>query len=126
MLLGWLAFNSDGELFQKGPGAYGVTYHRGSTVVLRIGHIFLVVSERPVYQWDPEFYRSLGLEPSDAQIVVVKSPSAFRAAYGPIAADIIVVDAPGVCSSNLQSLAFRRVSHPLYPLDDFDEWRKAR
>lgn len=126
LVTGEIKLISDGEFVEKGPGAHGVTYHRGNTAVIRIGHIFLVVSERPVYQWDPEFYRSLGLEPSDAQIVVVKSPSAFRAAYAPIAADIIVVDAPGVCSSNLQSLAFRRVGHPLYPLDDFDEWRKAR
>jgi len=31
--------------------------------------IALVVMERAVIQWDPELYRSLGLEPSDARIV---------------------------------------------------------
>jgi microcystin degradation protein MlrC len=112
---------SDGDFVQKGPGLQGVTFGRGRTGVLSIGHIQLVVMERPVIQWDPELYRSLGLEPRDAQLVVVKSPAAFRAAYEPLAAEILIVDAPGVCSPNLRSLPFKRVRRPLYPLDDFDE-----
>jgi microcystin degradation protein MlrC len=123
VVTGRIKLISDGEFVQKGPGARGLVYHRGKTVILKIDHIFLVVAERPVIQWDPEFYRSVGLEPADAQIVVVKSPSAFRAAYEPIAADIVVVDAPGVCSPNLRSLPFKKVRRPLYPLDDLDEWR---
>ena len=88
--------------------------------MLSIGHIQLVIMERAVFQWDPELYRSLGLEPCDAQLVVVKSPAAFRAAYEPLAAEILIVDAPGVCSPNLRSLPFKRVKRPLYPLDDFE------
>lgn len=114
---------SDGDFIQKGPGFQGVTYHRGPTGVLRIGHIYLVIMERPVMQWDPELYRSVRLEPRDAQIVVVKSPAAFRAAYEPFAAAILILDAPGVCSPNLRSLPFKRVRRPLYPLDDLGAWR---
>jgi len=73
--------------------------------------------ERPCRQWDPELYRSVGLEPQDAQIVVVKSPAAFRAAYAPFAAAILIVDATGVASPNLRALPFRHVRRPLYPLD---------
>ena len=91
--------------------------------MLDIGWIALVVMERPVIQWDPELYRSLGLELEDAQIVVVKSPATFRAAYGPIAAEIMVVDAPGVCSPNLRALPYQKVCRPLYPLDDPHDWR---
>jgi len=91
--------------------------------VLEIGQIMLVVMERPVIQWDPELYRSVGLEPRDAQIVVVKSPAAFRAAYEPLAAEVVVIDAPGVCSPNLRSLPFRRARRPIYPLDEIRTWR---
>jgi microcystin degradation protein MlrC len=114
---------SDGEFTHKGPGFHGVVFHRGRTAVLQTGSVFIVVMERPVFQWDAEFYRSLGLEPVDAQIVVVKSPTAFRASYGPFAAEIMILDAAGVCSPNLRSLPFRHVRRPLYPLDDFDDWR---
>lgn len=120
---GYVKLISDGAFVQKGPGFQGVTLHRGWTGVLRIGHIYLVVMERPVIQWDPELYRSVGLEPRDAQIVVVKSPAAFRAAYEPFAAEILILDAPGVCSPNLRSFPFRHVRRPLYPLDEFEDWR---
>jgi len=35
----------------------------------------------------------------------------------------MILDAPGVCSPNLRALPYRRVRRPLYPLDDFDDWR---
>jgi microcystin degradation protein MlrC len=109
---------SDGAFVNKGAGFQGVTFYRGLTGVLQLGAIALIVMERPVIQWDPELYRSLGLEPRDSQIVVVKSPAAFRAAYGPLAAEIRVLDAPGVCSPNLRGLPWRRCRRPIYPLDE--------
>lgn len=117
---------SDGEFTHKGQGFQGVTFYRGRTVVLRSGEVSIVVMERPVFQWDAELYRSLGLEPRDAQIVVVKSPTAFRASYGPLAAEILIVEAAGVCSPNLKRFPFKHVRRPLYPLDEIGDWRAAR
>ena len=114
---------SDGDFTHTGPGFHGVTFRRGRTVVLQSGLVSIVVMERSVFQWDTAFYRSLGLEPAAAQIVVVKSPSGFRAAYAPFAAEIHILDAAGVCSPNLRALPYRRVRRPLYPLDDVDDWR---
>ena len=88
-----------------------------------VGGIHLVIMEKPVLQWDPQLYRSLGLEPSEARIVVVKSPAAFRAAYEPIAAEIIMVDTPGAASANLRSMPWERIRRPIYPLDDIKDWR---
>jgi microcystin degradation protein MlrC len=116
---------ADGDFVNKGPGNRGALIHRGLTAVLQIGRIFLVVMERPVIQWDPELYRSVGLEPADAQIVVVKSPAAFRAAYGPLAAEILLLDAAGICSPDLRSFPFEHARRPLYPLDDIRDWRAA-
>jgi microcystin degradation protein MlrC len=117
---------SDGEFTNKGQGFHGVTFYRGRTIVLQSGAIFIVVMERPVFQWDAELYRSLGLEPRDAQIVVVKSPAGFRDSYGPFAAEILILETAGVCSPMLRSYPFRRVRRPLYPLDDFEDWRVAQ
>lgn len=114
---------SDGDFTHKGPGFYGMTFRRGSTVVLQSGPISLVVSERPALQWDAEFYRSLGLEPTDAKIVVVKSPGGFRAVYEPMSAEIVEVDVPGISSSDLTGLPWKRISRPIYPLDEMVVWK---
>jgi microcystin degradation protein MlrC len=115
---------SDGNFVNKGLGFQGVVFRRGRTVVFDIGQIALVVMERAVIQWDPELYRSLGLEPTDARIVIVKSPAAFRAAYEPLAAEVAVLDAPGVCSPNLRALPFVRARRPIFPLDAITTWRE--
>ena len=85
--------------------------------------IHILVSERPLITVDPGLYRAVGLEPKDAQIVVVKSPNLFRAAYEPIAHEIIVVDAPGLASPHIRSLPFRRLQRPCYPFDE--DWEGA-
>lgn len=120
---GRVAHLSGGDFMNKGLGFQGVVFRRGRTAVFEIGQIALVVMERPVIQWDPELYRSVGLEPRDAQIVIVKSPAAFRAAYEPLAAEVAVLDAPGVCSPNLAALPFVRARRPLFPFDAPSSWR---
>jgi microcystin degradation protein MlrC len=116
----------DGDYVIKSPGMQGMVAHRGLTGVLEIGPISLVVMERPIIQWDPELYHSVGLNARDAQLVQVKSPAAFRAAYTSFAAQIVLVDTPGVCSPDLRAFNFSRAARPLYPLDDLPDWRIQR
>jgi microcystin degradation protein MlrC len=40
-----------------------------------------------------------------------------RAAFEPIAREIVEVDAPGLSSSNLSRFAFTRIRRPIFPLD---------
>lgn len=121
---GQVARLSDGDFTNQGAGFRGVVFRRGLTAVLQIGQIALVVMERAVIQWDPQLYRSVGLEPRDAQIVIVKSPAAFRAEYEPLAAEVAVLDAPGVCSPNLPALPWKYARRPIFPLDEVGSWRE--
>jgi len=59
---------------------------------------------------------SLGLEPERARILVVKAAIAFRAAYEPIAHQIIEVDTPGVTAVNPLRFEYQHVRKPLWPL----------
>jgi microcystin degradation protein MlrC len=113
---------SDGTFTFKGPGMRGVPHHMGRTVVLVKGGIYLAVMERGVSQWDPQMYRSLGLEPADARLVQVKSPMAFRAAYEGLYDEVIVVAAPGAANPDLRSLTWERVPRPIYPMDPDVTW----
>ncbi len=113
---------SDGVFRFKGPGMRGVSHSMGRTVVLVQRGIHLVVMELPVSQWDPQLYRSLGLEPTDARIVQVKSPAAFRAAYGPMADEIMIIESQGPASPNLVALPWKHLRRPIYPLDQDITW----
>ena len=117
MYQGYVKTISDGIFRFKGPAMRGVTFHMGRTVVLIRDGIHLVVMERPVSQWDPQLYRSLGEEPSEARMVQVKSPAAFRAAYEGIADEIMVIDSPGIASPKLTSMPWRHSGRSIYPLD---------
>jgi microcystin degradation protein MlrC len=106
-----------------GPVYTGVEVQMGPVAVLRVRDIHILVSEQALWTIDPALYRAVGLEPADAQIVVVKSPTTFRAPYGPIAHDMIVVDAPGLSTPNLRALPYRRLPRPFYPFDE--DWPGA-
>jgi microcystin degradation protein MlrC len=109
---------SDGQFIQEGPAGKGARVDMQGVAVLQLGNIHLVVGRAPDGGHDPQVYRSVGLEPRDAKLVVVKSPADFRASYGPFAREIIFPDTPGPASSNLKRLDFTRAPRPLFPLDD--------
>jgi microcystin degradation protein MlrC len=106
---------SDGRFQMKLPP---IPADRGLTAVLQVGDIFIVLSRKPVYTWDEECYRSVGLFPREAKVVQVKSPGGFRPSYEPFAKAIIELDTLGPTDSDVTRLPYRRVTRPLFPLDD--------
>lgn len=107
----------DGRFVHKGPMARGLPGRLGTTAVLDVNDIKVILIS---YRWqtlDPEMIRFVGLDPLDHKILVVKSTIHYRAAFEPIAHEIIEVDAPGLSSSNLGRFDFRRIRRPIFPLD---------
>jgi microcystin degradation protein MlrC len=62
-------------------------------------------------------HHSLGVFPERYQVVVAKGVNAPRAAYAPIAAEIVLVDTPGVTAADLSQLPYRNRRRPLYPFE---------
>ena len=60
---------------------------------------------------------SCGVYPQRQRILVVKGAIAPRAAYEPIAAQIIEVDTPGVTAVNPKRFTYRQVRRPLFGLE---------
>jgi len=110
---------TDGRFVVQGPMTKGLEANMKRTVVLEVNDIYIVLSEAPGPGHDPSLYRSVGLEPREAKIVVVKSPMGFRAAYEPFAKEILIVDGPGAASPDIQSLfpLYKRIPRPIFPLD---------
>jgi microcystin degradation protein MlrC len=60
---------------------------------------------------------SLGIDPRQARAIVVKAAVAYKAAYAPIAGEIIEVDTPGLTAINPARFTYTRITRPMYPLD---------
>lgn len=108
---------SDGRYVMGDAGAQGLDMDMGPTAVLGIGAIRVVVRSRPSMEWDRGLYLSQGLDPGQAALVFVKSPSHFRVSFGPLAARILLADTPGPTRADVRGLPYRRVTRPVWPLD---------
>ena len=100
-----------------GPMRDGVLEDQGRTAVVDTGGVLVVLTERRMPMWNLEQLRSLGIEPTRLRIVVVKAAIAYRAAYAPIAANIIEVDTPGLTAADVRRFPYQRLARPIFPLD---------
>ncbi|MGH7349801.1 MAG: M81 family metallopeptidase [Candidatus Rokuibacteriota bacterium] len=108
---------SDGHFIHRGPMMNGLPGRLGPTAVLDVSDVKVILI---TYRWqtlDPEMIRFVGIDPLKEKILVVKSSIHYRAAFEPIAREIIEVDAPGLSSSTLARFPYRRVRRPIFPLD---------
>jgi microcystin degradation protein MlrC len=63
---------------------------------------------------------SMGIRPEEYRVVVAKGVSSPRPAYQPIAAEIILVNSPGVTTADLSTFTYKRRRVPLYPFEEVD------
>lgn len=106
-------------------GHLGGAANMGRTVLLEVGQLWLVLSERIGPGHDPAVYAHVGLAPRAAQIIVAKCTAGFWSGYGSFMNGHIFVDCPGTMASDLSRLSWRHVPRPLYPLDPELDWRPA-
>ena len=86
--------------------------------MLRVGGLDIVLGGIRHQVTDCQVFRHLGIEPGEKAVLAVKSAHHFRAAYQPIASEVIVVDdGGGLTSRNYKTLPYCRVRRPVWPLD---------
>jgi microcystin degradation protein MlrC len=108
---------SDGKYMPTGPMSGGVAHNMGNTAVLNVKGIDVILTELGSGLTDLELYRSLGLEPTDYKIMLVKSCVHYRAAHEPIAKKIIELDLPGGHGTRLAAFPWKKLKRPVFPLD---------
>jgi microcystin degradation protein MlrC len=113
---------SDGRWVHEGPEWAGVPVDMGTTAVVQVDGVTLVLTEKPTAPGDLQQLKSLGIEPAAQQIIVVKAAVRWRGGYGPIAKRAIHVDTPGLGSADLMRFPFRHVRRPIWPLDPETAW----
>lgn len=116
----------DGEFVHEGPENAGVPACMGSTAVVRVEGINLVLTSRKTAPGDLQQLKSVGIDPARQKIIVVKAAVRWRGGYAPITKHSIDADTPGLGSVDLTRFPFCRLRRPIYPLDEVVEPQYVR
>jgi len=66
---------------------------------------------------DLQQFKSFGIDPESKFVVALKSMQHFRAAFEPMAGQVIVCDSGALCTLQYERLPYRNVRRPIFPLD---------
>ncbi|WP_053206591.1 M81 family metallopeptidase [Jiangella muralis] len=77
----------------------------------------LALHSRPEGTWSRLQFSTLGIEPADVPIIIAKGVHAPRAAFEPIASQLIWADTPGSTSADLTAFDFHHRRRPMYPFE---------
>ena len=97
-------FTLTGPMGRGNPADLGPT----ALIDIRPGVRVMIVS-RKMQAYDQAILRHVGIEPSEVPILALKSSVHFRADFGPLAARIIVTEAPGPVVADPATLTFHHL-----------------
>ncbi|NPV09762.1 MAG: M81 family metallopeptidase [Anaerolineae bacterium] len=112
---------SDGRWYREGIRREENEEEMGRLVVLSVGGIDVILSERRVSITDPEQMRAVGVEPLAYKMVVLKR-GYLEPLFQAISPRSILMLSPGPTNCNVTRLDYERVRRPMYPLDLDAEW----
>jgi microcystin degradation protein MlrC len=95
------------RFFDTGPGALLATED---------GHDLLLTT-LPQGNVSLQQLRAVGLDPTTQRIIVAKGVNSPRAAFEPIAAEMLYVGTPGVTSADLSTFTYHHRRRPMFPFE---------
>ncbi len=116
-LKGELVSISDGNYVGDGPILGGLSRSHGPSAVIRIDGIEILIVTIPKQMLDMQQFKAFGIEPESKRVIALKSMQHFRAAFEPIAGQVIVCDSGALCTLQYERLPYRNVRRPIFPLD---------
>lgn len=114
---GTLRWRGDGEFEGSGPILGGQQRSMGTTAVLRVDGIDILIISASQQLLDLRQFETFGIDPYKCNVIALKSMQHFRAAFAPIAGRIIVCDSGALCTLDYARLPYQSVPRPIYPLD---------
>ena len=90
----------------------------GPSAVLRVGGVDILVATNLLQVIDLQTFIANGIDPRTKDTVALKSMQHFRAAFEPIAAQVIVADSGALASPDHTGLPYTKVPRPIWPLDE--------
>ncbi|CAN7300930.1 M81 family metallopeptidase [Rhizobium sp. LjRoot30] len=117
MLTGTIEHLADGVYTGDGPILGGITHTFGPTAVFKTGGIDILVVSIPGQMLDLQQLRTFDIEPTALKFLVLKSMQHFRAAFEPLAGEVIVCDSGALATPRAELRPYVRVARPIWPLD---------
>jgi microcystin degradation protein MlrC len=108
---------TDGNFVVTTAMGRGTIESMGKTAVLDTGNVQIVVCSRNSEPFDLGCFRSVGIEPTQKKVLILKSRIHYRAGFRAIARDELPCDGVGVTSSDNSLFKFEKVRRPIFPLD---------
>jgi microcystin degradation protein MlrC len=116
-LTGEVVCLTNGRFIAYGPMGGGIERDYGPSMVFRVGGIDIILITNNGQAVDLAQFTSLGIDPTRYRTVAVKSMQHFRAAFEPIAREVVLVDTGALCSEIYTPELFTKVRRPVWPLD---------
>jgi microcystin degradation protein MlrC len=95
----------------------GISVSMGRLAALHADGLDILVAEKRTQTYAANLFAEAGVDLASKRAIVVKSAQHYRRDFSAIFAEDIVVDAPGVCASDVRRLAFHRIPRPIWPFD---------
>ncbi|MGE0719242.1 MAG: M81 family metallopeptidase [Alphaproteobacteria bacterium] len=94
----------------------------GDAAAIDIDGIAVVLVTNRQQAFGTDIFSNLGIDPTERRIVAVKSTNHFYASFGPIAEEVLYLEAPGALTRDFRKLPYTRINRPIWPLDE-DPWK---
>ena len=98
-----------------GPEGAARANELGDSVAVRAAGIDIVLNSKRTQVFSPHCFSEVGIDPTEKQILVVKSSQHFYARFEPIAAKVLYLDTPGTLSMDWASLPYEKIDRGIYP-----------
>lgn len=95
----------------------GTTQPLGDCALVDVGGVQVVLISRRSQAMGTDLFTQLGCDLAAQRIVVLKSSQHFRAAFAPLAVQVLYCAAPGAVTADLRQLPYRHIQRPKWPID---------
>ncbi len=94
----------EGVFANEGPIGRGSITRMGRTATVEADGVLVMLAERRAQVMEPAAFVAGGIDPLAMRALIVKSSVHYRAAFSPVAREMIDVETPGPCPSDLSTL----------------------
>ncbi|WP_028465203.1 M81 family metallopeptidase [Nisaea denitrificans] len=112
-----LALSDTGAFVCDGPMWANVEVRLGRSALLDISGVKVVIASSNLQVTDQQALKLFGLDPAALDVVVVKSSHHFRAAFQPVAREVVLVDSGSLVSQDYSSFDYKHLRRPIWPID---------
>ncbi|MBL8837995.1 MAG: M81 family metallopeptidase [Alphaproteobacteria bacterium] len=96
----------------------GERIHVGDLAVVDAGGIEIMLTKERASVWHPSMFTLHQMDFRKKKIVCVKSLYRYYDFFAPLCSEMILVGTPGACNPEWSKLPYKRLKHPIWPLDE--------